>query len=37
MKYWLIKTEPSTWSWQDQVKAKITNFLFTDGSVSSHD
>ncbi|MBD41845.1 MAG: ubiquinol-cytochrome C reductase [Pelagibacteraceae bacterium] len=26
MKYWLIKTEPSTWSWQDQVKAKITNW-----------
>jgi predicted RNA-binding protein with PUA-like domain len=21
MSYWLIKTEPSTWSWDDQVKA----------------
>ena len=21
MKYWLIKTEPGTWSWDDQVKA----------------
>jgi len=20
MKYWLLKTEPSTWSWEDQVK-----------------
>ena len=24
MKYWLIKSEPSTWSWQDQIKSKIT-------------
>lgn len=24
MKYWLMKTEPSTWSWQDQVLKKIT-------------
>lgn len=22
MKYWLIKTEPGTWSWDDQCKAK---------------
>ena len=22
MKYWLLKTEPSTWSWDDQVKVK---------------
>ena len=22
MKYWLIKSEPSTWSWNDQVKVK---------------
>ncbi len=26
MKYWLLKTEPGTWSWQDQVKSKITNW-----------
>ncbi len=24
MQYWLIKTEPSTWSWQDQQKHKVT-------------
>ena len=24
MKYWLIKSEPSTWSWNDQVKNKKT-------------
>ena len=24
MKYWLIKSEPSTWSWDDQIKEKIT-------------
>lgn len=24
MNYWLIKTEPSTWSWNDQVTKKIT-------------
>ena len=23
MKYWLLKTEPSTWSWEDQVQSKI--------------
>ena len=22
-KYWLLKSEPSTWSWQDQVRSKI--------------
>ena len=22
-KYWLIKSEPSTWSWEDQVQSKI--------------
>ena len=22
MKYWLIKSEPSTWSWEDQKKVK---------------
>lgn len=24
MKYWLIKTEPDVWSWDDQVKNKTT-------------
>ena len=24
MKYWLLKSEPSTWSWKDQKKAKTT-------------
>ena len=24
MKYWLIKSEPSTWSWDNQIKEKIT-------------
>ncbi len=24
MKYWLLKSEPSTWSWQDQIREKIT-------------
>ncbi len=24
MKYWLIKSEPSTWSWEDQAREKIT-------------
>lgn len=24
MTYWLIKTEPSTWSWQDQQNQKVT-------------
>jgi len=23
MKYWLLKSEPSTWSWSDQIKSKI--------------
>lgn len=26
MKYWLIKTEPSTWSWQDQVEKNTTSW-----------
>lgn len=26
MNYWLIKTEPSTWSWEDQKKKKITSW-----------
>ena len=24
MKYWLLKSEPSTWSWQDQIREKTT-------------
>jgi len=24
MKYWLLKSEPSNWSWDDQIKEKIT-------------
>ena len=24
MKYWLVKSEPSTWSWENQKKEKIT-------------
>ncbi len=24
MKYWLLKSEPDTWSWDDQIKEKIT-------------
>ena len=24
MKYWLIKSEPGTWSWEDQKKVKFT-------------
>lgn len=28
MSYWLIKTEPHVWSWEDQVKNKVT---FWDG------
>ena len=24
MKYWLLKSEPGTWSWNDQIKEKIT-------------
>jgi predicted RNA-binding protein with PUA-like domain len=26
MAYWLIKSEPSSWSWDDQVKKKITHW-----------
>ena len=26
MQYWLIKTEPSTWSWTDQVTRKTTSW-----------
>jgi predicted RNA-binding protein with PUA-like domain len=26
MAHWLVKSEPSTWSWQDQVKAGSTNW-----------
>jgi predicted RNA-binding protein with PUA-like domain len=26
MKYWLVKSEPATWSWDDQVKAKTTHW-----------
>lgn len=26
MHYWLIKTEPSTWSWNDQVSKKTTSW-----------
>ena len=26
MKYWLIKTEPSTWSWDDQMQKKTTHW-----------
>lgn len=26
MKYWLLKSEPSTWSWDNQVKFKKTNW-----------
>ncbi len=26
MNHWLIKSEPETWSWDDQVKAKRTNW-----------
>ena len=28
MAYWLIKTEPGTWSWEDQLRDKVT---FWDG------
>ena len=24
MKFWLLKSEPSSWSWQDQIREKIT-------------
>jgi len=23
MKYWLLKSEPSNWSWEDQKKSKV--------------
>lgn len=26
MQYWLIKSEPTAWSWDDQVKKKITSW-----------
>lgn len=26
MKYWLIKSEPSTWSWADQMTHKVTHW-----------
>lgn len=26
MKYWLVKSEPNTWSWQDHVKASTTQW-----------
>jgi len=26
MNYWLIKSEPFKWSWDDQVKAKVTHW-----------
>lgn len=26
MAYWLLKSEPDAWSWDDQVKAKTTNW-----------
>jgi predicted RNA-binding protein with PUA-like domain len=26
MTYWLVKSEPSSWSWNDQVKKKITHW-----------
>ena len=26
MNYWLVKTEPSTWSWQDQLKVGTTKW-----------
>lgn len=26
MAYWLVKSEPETWSWDDQVKAKTTGW-----------
>lgn len=26
MQYWLIKSEPGAWSWNDQVKKKITSW-----------
>ena len=26
MAYWLVKSEPGSWSWQDQIKAGTTNW-----------
>lgn len=26
MQHWLVKSEPSAWSWDDQVKKKVTNW-----------
>lgn len=26
MSYWLLKSEPSTWSWRDQVEKKVTSW-----------
>src|SRR5476649_2159596 len=26
MAYWLVKTEPDVWSWDDQVKNKVTHW-----------
>ena len=26
MNYWLVKSEPGKWSWDDQVKAKTTHW-----------
>ncbi len=26
MKYWLLKSEPSTWSWKDQERSKTTSW-----------
>jgi len=26
MAYWLVKSEPGAWSWDDQVKAKVTGW-----------
>ena len=26
MQHWLVKSEPSTWSWEDQVQKKVTNW-----------
>jgi predicted RNA-binding protein with PUA-like domain len=26
MAFWLIKTEPSAWSWQDQIEKKVTSW-----------
>lgn len=26
MQYWLVKSEPSTWSWEDQSTKKVTNW-----------